>query len=724
MHSDRLFNDDPVDGSDDLPDLLGRSEYADELAAVLDRVSRHESSSVLALIGSWGSGKSSLIAMTRKSLIERQDSREWLIAEYNPWSYTDVDMLISGFFAEIREALPREGRWSDTRDKIREFGRSVKPFAGLIPGLNGEAVEATAEKIAGDASMAKKRDAVADALKTLDRPILVILDDLDRLEPQELLLVFKLVRLVGRLPNLYYLLSYDEQTLLDVLMRTDLVSDQISRARDYLEKIVQVRLDLPAFRQKQKGELVDSMLDAILIRNEKTLTEEEQYLLGRAYYDHLEQRMATPRAVNRFMAQVDVFYATAREEVSFFDFLIITFLRTFESGVYAMLQRHKDELLGNNLRASLSGTTPKSPAQRLAVWEERLEEAGVARDNISGVMSLLGALFIPIQSAHNNMILGGGDFAELSQRRGVGHVDYFDRYFTFGVPDEDIADQAVIAALNQLESENQGTELQLLVERLVTDTGRVVRKLHSLKERGELPSAKVLRLLADRYDDLPADHRLFEDPRRMFNYLAMDLFRDLDAAQGLSVIRAMSFKDSGLLFTAIVITRFPVNTGDGEVSQGDQQELAWLPQAHDAMRTLIADRLADYGKPLDGDSLEILFSLHAAWRVLDPDQARAWLLKQVELGEVSLQDVIGSLINVSYGGSIKPRRRMDSLDLASVDNALGVDFVLDRLKSEIDKADLTATRYAGLEPTLEKRRVFAMAELYRIRAARQPKLTD
>jgi hypothetical protein len=31
----------------------------------------------------------------------------------------------------------------------------------------------------------------------------VILDDLDRLAPDELLLVFKLVRLLGRLPNIY-----------------------------------------------------------------------------------------------------------------------------------------------------------------------------------------------------------------------------------------------------------------------------------------------------------------------------------------------------------------------------------------------------------------------------------------------------------------------------------------------------------------------------------------
>jgi predicted KAP-like P-loop ATPase len=74
---------------------------------------------------------------------------------------------------------------------------------------------------------------------------LIILDDLDRLEPAELLLTFKLVRLVGRLPNVYYLLTYDERTLVDVLKRTDLVGEEDGRAQAYLEKMIQVRLDIP-----------------------------------------------------------------------------------------------------------------------------------------------------------------------------------------------------------------------------------------------------------------------------------------------------------------------------------------------------------------------------------------------------------------------------------------------------------------------------------------------
>lgn len=81
------------------------------------------------------------------------------------------------------------------------------------------------------------------------QPILVVVDDLDRLTAEELLAAFKLVRLVGRFPHVHYMLSYDEHTLIVLLDHTDLVSaSDERRGLDDLEKIVQVRIDMPLLR--------------------------------------------------------------------------------------------------------------------------------------------------------------------------------------------------------------------------------------------------------------------------------------------------------------------------------------------------------------------------------------------------------------------------------------------------------------------------------------------
>ncbi|WP_329222308.1 KAP family NTPase [Streptomyces sp. NBC_01485] len=186
-------------------------------------------SGVLALIGPWGSGKSSVLQMTiqhLKNAVGGAGTSMWSVAELNPWMYSDLESLTLALFSEIRAALPDDGQWSELRWKVGAFGQSVSPL-GKLTGLLGldssELIKLVAERVAGDTSASAAKRTAETALRQAALPVLVVMDGLDRLAPEELLVVFKLIRPVGHLPNVYYLISFDEQTLLDVLQRTDLV---------------------------------------------------------------------------------------------------------------------------------------------------------------------------------------------------------------------------------------------------------------------------------------------------------------------------------------------------------------------------------------------------------------------------------------------------------------------------------------------------------------------
>ncbi|KLL95331.1 hypothetical protein NJ76_27770 [Rhodococcus sp. IITR03] len=86
---------------------------------------------------------------------------------------------------------------------------------------------------------AKRFQAISSYLAKINVRVLVIVDDVDRLHHDELLAVMKAVRLLGRFKGVHYLLSYDTQTVIDVLTRTDLANRNRRRAAEYLEKIVQ-----------------------------------------------------------------------------------------------------------------------------------------------------------------------------------------------------------------------------------------------------------------------------------------------------------------------------------------------------------------------------------------------------------------------------------------------------------------------------------------------------
>jgi len=62
-----LYSDDPAAMTED---RLGRQRLAGQMARILQTVAEHSESSVAALVGSWGCGKTTLVDEVRKSLKE------------------------------------------------------------------------------------------------------------------------------------------------------------------------------------------------------------------------------------------------------------------------------------------------------------------------------------------------------------------------------------------------------------------------------------------------------------------------------------------------------------------------------------------------------------------------------------------------------------------------------------------------------------------------------
>ncbi|WP_260470503.1 KAP family NTPase [Streptomyces sp. RP5T] len=68
MTDAHFFNDEPFLNHEVGPDLLGHGQYAQHVLRLLDRVRAQTETGVLALIGSWGSGKSSVLGKVTRRL--------------------------------------------------------------------------------------------------------------------------------------------------------------------------------------------------------------------------------------------------------------------------------------------------------------------------------------------------------------------------------------------------------------------------------------------------------------------------------------------------------------------------------------------------------------------------------------------------------------------------------------------------------------------------------
>ena len=213
--------DHPISTPDE--DLLGRAPMAREFVQMALSL-RCDQGAVVAVMGPWGSGKTSFLNMARGQVVDDG----FTVLEFNPWMFSGTSELVDRFFIEICQQLKRTAG-------MMSLGKQIEKYMGTFPDLIGGTSRLISKVLQGG----DLRATVETTLMNLGKPIVIIVDDIDRLSAAEIRDVFRLVRLTCRFPNVLCLLAFDRQRAESALTEEGLPG------RDYLEKIVQWSIDLP-----------------------------------------------------------------------------------------------------------------------------------------------------------------------------------------------------------------------------------------------------------------------------------------------------------------------------------------------------------------------------------------------------------------------------------------------------------------------------------------------
>lgn len=713
--SSAWLSDDPL-GALDEEAQFKRAHLVDHTLVILKRLRQQSESSTIGLVGTWGAGKTTVLTELARRISDPSAMREtlgeeWAVGHFSPWLYSDPASLHAAFFAELKGALPKERRWKERRRAVATSGRRLTPLiaAGQILGYNAvNTYDGLLDQL--EPSTTERQRTAAEAMRALGTPILMIVDDLDRLSADELLQVFKLVRVLGRLPNVYYVLSYDERSLIDLLSKTDLVADdQGRRALDYLEKMIQVRLDMPLLRDYEVDRAINQSLSKIVRDHQVGLEPAQLSRLADRFGKIMSSRLRTPRALKRMFGQLDAFLPAVGREVDFEDFVVVTWLRTVEPGVYGMLQSYRGELLGGGGDPLRALRRPKqTDKDRRVEWERRLAAAHVADEHIDDVLYLLTTLFPRLRGVYE-----GKDTDSTRERNmptvGVGkiaHFDYFDRYFQFGVPDDDIADATVRQAILALASNRASVARSAMERTFSTQPDLVLRKMHDLSSEVGVDRRGVVLWLGDRYLEF--------DPLDFMAHSIVSLIAEilsLGTPETANEFVGAQLGTDERLYLAASVHRSLAQVQIGSAATIEaSHELAdsISPSIRASLDARFMRVLNDLDSPLDATS--ILDYAFWMWRELDRDRVKEYLQNARESGRWSLLDEIAWFVSYSTNdrGSFISRFS----DFGSADGLLDIDLAYRELRDEIAAAPSVESLHDSLA-TPDNRRLFVLASLRR-----------
>lgn len=236
----RILVDRPIRSSKD--DEFKRGHTAEVLARELI-LPPGRPSVVIALEGPWGCGKSSLLAMIEEKL--RQDSPQPVVVHFNPWIFGTVDDLVDRFFRQLAEECAGQGAAPALVTALDGFRRDaerdrINGIAGLILQLWGMLANLVREPT-NRRDLLSRKEGVSDLLDRLGRPVVVLVDDVDRLAPEQIRAVFQLIKTMGDFNRVSYLIAYDPDPVYAALD-----TQWEGHGKEYKDKIVQVTVPFPS----------------------------------------------------------------------------------------------------------------------------------------------------------------------------------------------------------------------------------------------------------------------------------------------------------------------------------------------------------------------------------------------------------------------------------------------------------------------------------------------
>ncbi|HBC3383067.1 TPA: hypothetical protein KD839_003766 [Vibrio parahaemolyticus] len=424
----QYHNDQPIVNAEH--DQLNRLSFSMALAQIAS-LEADSPCLTISIEGAWGVGKTSIINLVQQCLAK--SSNPPLVVHYNPWINGKEKSLVEDFLIQFTSqlGLAKHGDHGvQTAKELLSYSKlfsvaklvpGVEPFGSIIENVFksvGEATQSISDLKQLDVQGQKEK--VCESLQKLGKPIVVVIDDIDRLTPNECFQVLRLIKAIADFPRTTFLLAFDP-----IYLEAVLASNNISNAGQYIDKIVQLRLPVPIVTEHDLTDLVDSTLEQLGADFTFDHYQDDRERFGDIYHRNIKLLLSSPRDVKRVVNHFKFVYQLVKHEVSTTDLFVLSVLATKYNKIYEHIKSNPFKYASkHNGKTYVRTKADKKQAAEDAKKERRdiYSQMGITNEDL--IERLLKSIFPSIETEFNF-----GSY-RVEDADASGRVDSIDRLST------------------------------------------------------------------------------------------------------------------------------------------------------------------------------------------------------------------------------------------------------------------------------------------------------
>ena len=338
-----------------------------------------------AIDGEWGIGKTTLINFIKEEIYS-DERPKYKIVDYSPWNIIDSQKSLNEFFAILNNNIKNTESDSKIEKIIKNYYKLLIEGVKLIPKVSK--FIALIDFIVNffDSTQDNKENTVSSTKKELydymryeynGDDLLIIIDDVDRLDGNEIIMLMKLIKEIADLPHITYLLSLDRNNVANSINHYYNYPEDNNYGFVYLDKFVQLWWSVPIIEETKNNDYLTDKIKTII--PEDIFDYEEKYFKQICkniifYKDDITLRKLK-LLINSFTNNYQKMYSYT----NFCDLLAYTWLQLFYPDLLTFIVQNVDLLLYDNRNATWGADDNQKKSQE----KENIAKNNERFDNIS-----------------------------------------------------------------------------------------------------------------------------------------------------------------------------------------------------------------------------------------------------------------------------------------------------------------------------------------------------